>query len=124
MEGANSVFVALNAANNVTNTTTAIDVTPTAAGEITISIAPTPNNNNGNHFTYLNVMRLSPYTAPLQFLPAVVTDGKIKLEWTGTGQLQQASSINGSWAPVTPAPTSPYEATLAPNENRFYRLQQ
>ncbi len=124
VEGANTRFTALNAANNVNNVAQATNLTPTAAGEITVSLAPTANNNNANHFTYLGAMRLSAYVPPLQFLPAVITGGKIKLEWTGTGQLLRAAALNGPWTPVTPAPSSPYEETIVPGEARYFRLQK
>lgn len=124
VDGANSRFTALNAANNVNNVALATNLTPTAAGEITVSLAPTTNNNNANHFTYLGAMRLSAYVPPLQFLPAVITGGKIRLEWTGTGQLLRAATLNGPWTPVTPAPSSPYEETIVPGEARYFRLQK
>jgi hypothetical protein len=122
--GANTGFAALNAANNINNTAKVEGLTPTAAGEITIAIAPTANNNNAYHFTYLGAMRLSSYVPPLQFLPPVIEGGKLKLRWTGTGQLESAPTVNGAWTAITPAPTSPYEENLAPGENRFYRLRQ
>lgn len=124
VDGANSRFTALNAANNVNNVALATNLTPTATGEITVSLAPTANNNNANHFTYLGAMRLSAYVPPLQFLPAVITGGKIRLEWTGTGQLLRAAALNGPWTPVTPAPSSPYEETIVPGEARYFRLQK
>lgn len=120
--GANSGFAALNAANNINNTAKVEGITPNASGEITISLAPTANNNNANHFTYLGAMRLSPYVPPLQFLAPVITNGKIRLEWTGTGSLLRAPAVNGPWTAVDPAPSSPYEDNLVPGENRFYRL--
>ena len=125
VEGANNGFAALNAANNINNTTKVEGITPTALGEITISLAPTANNNNPNtFFTYLGAMRLSPYATPLQFSNPVITNGKIKLEWTGTGSLLRAPAVNGPWTAIAPSPTSPYEDNLVPGENRFYRLQQ
>lgn len=120
--GANNGFAALNAANNINNTAKVEGITPNASGEITISMAPTANNNNANHFTYLGVMRLSPYAPPLRLLNPVITNGKIKLEWTGTGTLLRAPAVNGPWTAVNPVPTSPYEDNLVPGENRFYRL--
>lgn len=122
--GANSGFTALNAANNINNTAAVEGISPTEAGEITISMAPTVNNNNGNHFTYLGVLRVSPYVVPLQFLPTTIENGQIRLEWTGDGQLLRATSVGGPWTPVLPSPASPYSEALAPGENRFYRLQQ
>ncbi|HNQ73612.1 MAG TPA: hypothetical protein PKN95_08420 [Verrucomicrobiota bacterium] len=124
VEGSNTGFAALNAANNVNNLTTVTGISPTAAGEITVSIAPTPNNNNANHFTYLGVMRLGPYVAPLAFTTVQVSGGKVHLSWTGTGQLERATSVNGEWTPVLPAPASPYEEDVVAGESRFFRLKQ
>jgi len=58
--GANSGFAALNVAANVDAFVTVTAIEPDAAGEITISIAPTDHNNNSYHFTYLGVMKLQP----------------------------------------------------------------
>ncbi len=68
--GATSGFAALNPANNVDGTVTVTNIVPTAAGVITISVAPTSNNNDANHFTYLGAMRVqsSPTDAPVAFL--------------------------------------------------------
>lgn len=124
VEGANSGFTALNAANNINNLATVEGIAPTAEGEITISLAPTPNNNNANHFTYLGVLRLAPYVPPPQFLPAVIEDGQIKLEWTGAGRLFRAPTAQGPWEAIVPPPTSPYLEPVVPGENRFYLLRQ
>lgn len=122
--GASTNAVALNPANNINNTVTAQAITPSSGGEITISLSPGPGNNNGNHFTYLGVLRLAPYVPPLQFLAPTIQGGKIRLEWTGTGQLLRAPSVLGTWNPVLPTPVSPFLDDLVPGENRFYRLQQ
>ena len=58
--GFNSGFIALNATANVDKSVTLTDMVPTAAGEITISLAPTAANNNANHFTYLGVLKIEP----------------------------------------------------------------
>ena len=120
--GAATTTVALDSANNVANTVTAGGVKPDGAGEITISLAPTENNNNGNHFTYLGVLELA-QAAP-RFLPATVTGSAITLQWTGEGALERASSVNGPWTAVLPAPSSPYTETLVSGQNRFYRIKQ
>ncbi len=124
VDGVNSGFAELNAANNVDNTATAAGITPTAGGEITISIAPTASNNNGNHFTYLGALRLSAYVPPLEFTSVEISGGKVHLSWTGTGQLERATSLSGAWTPIQPAPTSPYEEDVVTGENRFFRLVQ
>jgi len=122
--GATTNSATLNAANNINNTTQVQGIAPTAAGDIVVSLSPTANNNNANHFTYLGVMRVAPYKAPLMFLPAVLEGGQIKLRWTGSGQLLQAPSLSGPWTAVLPAPSSPYSVAIVSGENRFYRLQQ
>jgi hypothetical protein len=114
----------LNAANNINNTTVVNGIAPTAAGEITIRMAPSAANNNANHFTYLGVMRVAPYAPPSQFLPAYVEGGQIKLRWTGTGRLFRAPSLTGPWTEVLPSPSSPFSEAIVPGEGRFYRLQQ
>ncbi len=48
----------LNAANNQTNSVTVTNVAPDGSNEITIALTPGPNNNNGNHFTYLGVLEI------------------------------------------------------------------
>ncbi|MBK7998176.1 MAG: hypothetical protein IPK15_05450 [Verrucomicrobia bacterium] len=80
--GANQGFAALDAANNVDNTATVADITPTEAGEITISLAPTENNNNANHFTYLGVLRVDavPPQTPLAFTLEPVTQRALELQ--------------------------------------------
>jgi hypothetical protein len=38
--------------------------TPNSSGEILINIGPGPNNNNANHFTYLNVLEINTVPEP------------------------------------------------------------
>ena len=66
--GASETFVDLDAANNVTNTVTVSDVVPDGMAEITIALTPGPNNNNGNHFTYLNVLEVEGSTVERMLL--------------------------------------------------------
>jgi len=63
LAGATSGSVTLNATNNTTNTVT-YSLTPNASGEILISIGPGANNNNSNHFTYLNVLEINTVPEP------------------------------------------------------------
>jgi len=58
--GAYSGFATLNPAGNIDGFVALAAIAPTAEGEITISLAPGVANNNGNHFTYLGVMKLEP----------------------------------------------------------------
>lgn len=56
--GATEAFADLNTANNVDSVAVVTGVTPDASGEISIALTAGPNNNNGNRFTYLGVMRV------------------------------------------------------------------
>ncbi|MGK0189832.1 MAG: hypothetical protein ACI9R3_005650 [Verrucomicrobiales bacterium] len=58
LTGANAGFAALNVANNIEENAVADAIVPTADGEVTIEVGPTENNDNGNHFTYLGVVRI------------------------------------------------------------------
>ena len=58
--GAYSGFATLNPSGNIDGFVALSAIAPTAEGEITISLAPGAANNNGNHFTYLGVMRVEP----------------------------------------------------------------
>jgi hypothetical protein len=69
--GANTVSGDLNAAGNVDDTVQVTGVNPTAEGELTVSVTPGPNNNNGNHFTYLGVMQVE-WSRP--FTPRILVD--------------------------------------------------
>lgn len=120
--GANTVVTDLQCAANINNTATARLVYPTAAGDIVISLSPSPLNNNGNHFTYLGVMRVSP-APPIDWLPPQIIDGRIHLQWTGTGQLEHAESPLGPWTAIQPVPVSPYQESILPTSRRFYRLR-
>jgi hypothetical protein len=52
------------------------------------------------------------------------TDGTITIQWTGTGTLQTATSITGSWTDV-PGATSPFNYTPPAGEQmRFVRIKQ
>ena len=69
VEGATTETTVLDAANNIDGTAETPSLKPNAAGEITVSLAPSPNNNNGNHFTYLGVMKMEavPPQTPIGF---------------------------------------------------------
>ncbi len=59
-----------------------------------------------------------------KFTASTVTNGKVTLTWTGTGNLEWAPTlVGGQWTPVTPIPTSPYSEPVVLT-NRFYRLKQ
>jgi hypothetical protein len=58
LEGNTTEETTLNPSENVDGTATVEGIQPNASGEITISLAPGSNNNNGYHFTYLGVLRI------------------------------------------------------------------
>ena len=93
IEGANRVVATLDPANNIENFTEAAGVSPNADGEISISISltPTENNTNGNHFTYLGVMQITAQTDSASFArqPAdrtVIEHQKVTFDATITGR--------------------------------------
>lgn len=125
VEGVSTQVVTLNASANVTNTVSTTAVTPTSAGEITVSLAPSPRNNNANHFTYLGVMRLVPVQVELKFNKAKLVGGQIQIEWTGDGVLEWASTPGGNWTAVTPAPTGhSHSEAVGSGQARFFRLKK
>ncbi len=100
VEGANSGFAALNVANNVDQTVTVANIQPTAAGEITVSIAPTVNNNNANHFTYLGVLQVDvvPPQTPIVFTQEPVSQRAIELQpVTFTAAVEGAAPYTVQW---------------------------
>jgi hypothetical protein len=72
-----SVF--LNATNNVNNTVTLFGVTPTPAGEITISLFEGPNNTNSNSFSYINVLKVDTIPEPGSALLLLAGAGSLAL---------------------------------------------
>ncbi len=53
----------------------------------------------------------------------VLSNGKVTIDWTGTGALESATSVLGPWTPVTPAPTPPYVVDVTGNKLRYFRLR-
>jgi len=70
IEGEGTAIVAFDPSNNIDSAVTAMGIVPDAMNEITISLAPTENNNNGYHFTYLGVIKVEeiPEQQPIIFL--------------------------------------------------------
>lgn len=70
IEGESTTVVAFDPANNIDGVVTAMGIVPDAMNEIAISLAPTENNNNGYHFTYLGAMKVEeiPEQQPIIFL--------------------------------------------------------
>lgn len=64
----------------------------------------------------------TPPALPPEFLPPTISGGQIHLDWTGSGRLEWAPGVNGTWTPVAPAPKPPVALDLVPGENRLFRL--
>jgi uncharacterized protein (TIGR03382 family) len=78
--GATSMTTFLNAANNVDVVTTATGIAPDGSNEITISLSPGPNNNNGaTLFTYLGVLRIEAQPIPEPATAAMALAGLLIL---------------------------------------------
>ncbi len=55
-------------------------------------------------------------------LAVSAASGKVTITWTGAGTLQSATSLNGNWTAVTPAPTgNSYTATIGSGD-MFFRV--
>ncbi|MES2469990.1 MAG: hypothetical protein V4675_22050 [Verrucomicrobiota bacterium] len=123
--GATEDFVELNAANNITQTVAIIGMRPDVNGDITIALTPGGANNTDNKFTYLGVLKVTPYasTGPLEMLTPVVSEGKIRLNWIGTGKLEWSTSLTGIWTPITSAPVPPYSEDIVSGQRKFFRLR-
>lgn len=124
--GATTGQADLNVANNEQNTVSVSGIRPDSNGEITIALTPGPNNNNGNHFTYLGVMKMTPGSAagpaPVMLTP-VVANGRITLTWTGSGTLEWSTALTGTWTPYNPAVVSPHSEDLVAGQRKFFRVR-
>lgn len=86
--GATETSVDLDAANNEETIAIIESLRPNSTGEFLIALNPGPNNNNGNHFTYLGVLQLDwntpqPSDPPSLSTPTVV-DNSFRFRLTGT----------------------------------------
>ncbi|MCP5524181.1 MAG: hypothetical protein H7A46_21820 [Verrucomicrobiales bacterium] len=120
--GAWTATATLDAANNLSGVAEILGLRPTANGDLTIALAPSDNNNNANHFTYLGVLRLTPRTPELRLGPAVLENGEIRLNWEGTATLEWAPTAIGPWTRLAPSPAPPHTEPVDPSSDRFYRL--
>ncbi|MBK7998174.1 MAG: hypothetical protein IPK15_05440 [Verrucomicrobia bacterium] len=107
----------------MTNTVQVLGARPSETGELTISLAPAASNNNGNHFTYLGVLKVQPAVVPPQFAAPSLSAGQITLEWTGGGVLESAPAVTGPRTAVEGNPTSPASLDLSP-DHRFFRIKK
>jgi hypothetical protein len=82
------------------------------------------NADGGGNWMGIDYVQLNAGTpeAALAFLPSsVVSNGKITLNWSGTGTLASAPTVSGPWTPITPA-ASGYSENIVAGQNRFFRL--
>lgn len=124
--GATESFVDYNVANNIMNTAVITGMRPDGSGNITIALTPGPNNIHPNLFTYLGVLKITPRpsTGPLEMLTPTVVNGRIVLNWTGSGALESSTALTqGTWNPILPAPVSPYSEEIVPGQRKFFRLR-
>ncbi len=121
--GGNEGFGALNPSENVDNVTTVTGIVPDAVGEITISIAPTENNDNGNHFTYLGALKIASLLGDSFHITEVSREGDDQVGLTWESQdgeyfvVQQSATLQpGSWQVISdllPAAAAPATLTSA-----------
>ena len=120
--GAGVTSTTLDAANNVDTSATLSGLMPTADGTLLVELSPSAQNSNAYHFIYLGAMVVAAAAAQApSFYPPVVVDGRIVLDWTGTGQLQSTANLQGPWTSILPTPKPPYTEPLA-GTARFFRL--
>jgi lysophospholipase L1-like esterase len=119
--GATTNFTSLNAANNASQRAILRMVAPDDEGQISISLAPTPNNNNSYHFTYLGVLELRAVFPPRLLSPSL-GGSEVRLQWIGPGILQSAIAPGGPWNSISPAHQNSHVEPVLPGGSRFYRL--
>ncbi|MCP5516627.1 MAG: hypothetical protein H7A45_05115 [Verrucomicrobiales bacterium] len=121
--GAITATAVLDAANNSASTATVRGMRPTAAGEVVVTLGPSPANDSASHFTYLGALQVTPREPEWRLALPRIEAGELRLEWEGGGVLHWAPTIRGPWTPLLPAVASPVVEPLAPAPARFYRLQ-
>jgi hypothetical protein len=61
------------------------------------------------------------------FNPPVLSAGSVNLSWTGSGTLQEASSLTGNasdWSDVNPQPTNnTFSTPIGATPRKFYRIR-
>src|SRR5439155_4872442 len=78
------------------------------------------NADGGGNWMGIDYVQLNGAAAtPLQFVPPVVSNGKVTLNWTGTGTFAWAPTVLGPWTTNTTAVTG-YSEDILPTQNRFY----
>ena len=124
----------LNIANNEFETVSINDVLPNSSGEINIALTPGPNNDNGNHFTYLGVLQIdwdASTSGPAPSLSAVdFENNTFRFTINGTSGVTyvvQRTTDFISWQPVQTVTlnNATQEVQIpASGDTGFYRLVQ
>jgi hypothetical protein len=118
-------------ANNETDVALIARVRPATSGEITIALTPGPNNDNGNHFTYLGALQIDWAEAPVADAPRLAAPAfaggafSFSLEGTSgaTYRIQRSTNLI-SWEDlqtVTLATTSQTVQVTSEGPFGFYR---
>jgi len=132
--GETAAFADLNASANVDAVAIVGGIRPDAEGKLAISLAPGPNNNNANHFTYLGLLRVNWSTAkapaPISLSSPARAAGKLRFSIQGAAGMTyilQTSPDLATWAEAArfemPANTADIEIPEPPT-NSFFRLLQ
>jgi hypothetical protein len=57
------------------------------------------------------------------FLPPILDNNQLILDWTGAAQLQSAPTAMGVYTNIIPVPTAPYTNPIVPGQDQFFRLR-
>ncbi len=131
VQGATESSVDLNVANNETEIARLEGVKPSAAGILNIALSPGPNNDNGNHFVYLGVLRVT-WTAPTAAEPArfaspVRVGSSFRFQLSGTtGATYRilGSSTLREWSEIRSVTLAPGSTTVDLEVSEAYRFFQ
>ena len=134
------IVVNFDPANNDTDRSVTVEaVLPSAANEIVVALAPGANNTNGNHFTYLGVLRVD--SSPSQRAPFAITSirferatNTVDLTFdgiSGESYILYGSDKLGAWMEIDDGVLSTGEGSTVEfidpeaggEDRRFYRLE-
>ncbi|HAB19702.1 MAG TPA: hypothetical protein DCE44_25115, partial [Verrucomicrobiales bacterium] len=83
------------------------------------------NADGGGNWMGIDYVQVDFEVAPeLKLSTPSISNGKVTLTWTGTGNLEWAPTISGPWTPITPPPASGYTEDVEVAGGRYYHLIQ